>query len=150
FSTAISSFQKCGPNQAMIISGLGAQTLDDEGRKHEFRIVKGGGAVVWPVIQERRFLSLEVMTIDVRSDAAIITTNGVPIFVDGVAQVKVKGDNESIATAAEQFLNKSDDEIKQIAHETLVGHLRAIMGQMEVEELIRNFEQFAQKVQEVS
>jgi flotillin len=145
FSTAFSCFQKCGPNQAMIISGMFANTGE-----HDFKIVKGGGSVVLPVVQQRAFLSLEVMTIEVRSDAPIITTNGVPIFVDGVAQVKVKGDTESIATAAEQFLNKSEDEIKSIAHETLVGHLRAIMGTLEVEELIRNFDQFAQKVQEVS
>ncbi|HEY9789327.1 MAG TPA: SPFH domain-containing protein [Candidatus Obscuribacterales bacterium] len=140
-----SCFQKCGPNQAMIVSGLFAQKGE-----HGFTIVKGGGAVVMPLVQQKSFLSLEVITIDVKSEAPIITRNGVPIFVDGVAQVKVRGDEDSIATAAEQFLNKTDDEIKMIAHETLVGHLRAILGTLEVEELITNFDQFAQKVQEVS
>lgn len=144
-SMALSCFQKCGPNQAMIISGLGTKRGE-----HDFKIVKGGGAVVWPVIQQRAFLSLEVMTIDVKSVAPIITKNGVPIIIEGVAQVKVKGDEESIATAAEQFLDKSDDQIKSIAHETLVGHLRAILGTLEVEELIRNFDKFAMSVQEVS
>lgn len=144
-SMALSCFQKCGPNQAMIISGLGTKHGE-----HDFKIVKGGGAVVWPVIQQRAFLSLEVMTIDVKSAAPIITKNGVPIIVEGVAQVKVKGDEESIATAAEQFLDKSDNEIKSIAHETLVGHLRAILGTLEVEQLISNFDQFAMRVQEVS
>jgi flotillin len=129
----------------MIVSGLLARRGE-----HGFTIVKGGGAVVLPLVQQKAFLSLEVITIDVRSEAPIITRNGVPIFVDGVAQVKVKGDEESIATAAEQFLNKSTEEIKAIAHETLVGHLRAILGTLEVEELITNFDQFAQKVQEVS
>lgn len=144
-SMALSCFQKCGPNQAMIISGLGTKRGE-----HDFKIVKGGGAVVWPVVQQRQFISLEVMTIDVKSVAPIITKNGVPIIVEGVAQVKVKGDEESIATAAEQFLDKTDQEIKGIAHETLVGHLRAILGTLEVEELIRNFDQFAMRVQEVS
>jgi flotillin len=144
-SMALSCFQKCGPNQAMIISGLGTKRGE-----HDFKIVKGGGAVVWPVIQQRAFLSLEVMTIDVKSSAPIITKNGVPISVEGVAQIKVKGDEESIATAAEQFLDKSDNEIKSIAHETLTGHLRAILGTMEVEQLISNFDQFATRVQEVS
>jgi flotillin len=140
-----SCYQKCGPNEAMIVSGYGTQHGE-----HKFAIVKGGGRCVWPVIQQRQFLSLEVITIDVRSEAPILTKNGVPIFVDGVAQVKVKGDDDSIATAAEQFLNKTQDEIKQIAHETLVGHLRAILGAMEVEQLITNFDDFAQRVQEVS
>jgi flotillin len=150
FLVALSSFiasfyQKCGPNQAMIISGLWARHGGNE-----FRIVKGGGSTVLPIVQQRSFLSLEVMTIEVKSQAPIITKNGVPIFVQGVAQVKVKGDDESIATAAEQFLGKSDEEIANIAHETLCGHLRAILGTMEVEELIQNFDNFAQKVQEVS
>lgn len=143
-SGSLKWFQKCGPNQAMIISGMGTKS---DGR--DFKIVKGGGAVVWPVVQQRQFLSLEVMTIEVKS-AATITKNGVPLSVEGVAQVKVKGDEESVATAAEQFLNKSEQDIIKIAHETLVGHLRAILGTMEVEELICNFDSFASRVQEVS
>lgn len=146
FVWMVSSFyQKCGPNQAMIISGM--LTSEDD---RKFKIVVGGGTTVYPVIQQRSFLSLEVMTIEIKSLAPIITKNGVPVFVDGVAQVKVKGDPASIATAAEQFLDKDDTEISQIAHETLVGHLRAILGTMEVEELIQSFDSFAQKVQEVS
>ncbi len=140
-----SLYQKCGPNEAMIISGANA---GEEGRKYS--IVVGGGKVVLPVIQQRSFLSLEVMTIEVRTTAPIITRNGVPIFVEGVAQVKVKGDNVSISTAAEQFLGKSDEQVATIAHETLVGHLRAILGTMEVEQLIQNFDDFANRVQEVS
>lgn len=140
-----SLYRKCGPNQAMIIYGSSA---GEDGRK--FKIVVGGGRMVMPVIQESRFLSLEVMTIEVHSQAPIITKNGVPVFVEGVAQVKVRGDDVSIATAAEQFLTKSDEEVATIAHETLVGHLRAILGTMDVEQLIQNFDEFSQRVQEVS
>src|SRR5271163_1344337 len=138
-------YQKCSPNQAMIISGFGAA----HGERN-FKIVVGGGAIVYPMIQQRNSLSLEIMTIEVHAQAPMITKNGVPIFVEGVAQVKVKGDDVSIATAAEQFLGKSDEEIANIAHESLVGHLRAILGTMSVEELIQSFDSFAQRVQEVS
>ena len=103
----------------MIISGFGTRQ-----GPHGFKIIKGGGDVVLPLIQQRSFLSLEVMTIEVHSQAPMITKNGVPIFVEGVAQVKVKGDEVSIATAAEQFLGKSDEEVANIAHGSLVGHLR--------------------------
>lgn len=106
--------------------------------------------MVLPMVQQRNSLSLEVMTIEVHAQAPMITRNGVPLFVEGVAQVKVKGDDVSIATAAEQFLGKSDEEISTIAHESLVGHLRAILGTMTVEELIQSFDSFAQRVQEVS
>src|SRR3984885_10690025 len=138
-------YQKCSPNQAMIISGMWANQAD-----RNFKIVVGGGAVVLPMVQQRNSLSLEIMTIEVHAQAPMITKNGVPIFVEGVAQVKVKGDDVSIATAAEQFLGKSDEEIANIAHESLVGHLRAILGTMTVEELIQSFDSFAQRVQEVS
>lgn len=138
-------YQKCGPNEAMIVSGFGASESD-----RKFKIVVGGGAVVMPVIQQRAFLSLEVMPIEVRSAAPIITKSKIPIFVEGVAQVKVKGDDVSIATAAEQFLGKTDEEIANIAHETLVGHLRAMLGTMEVEDLIESFEGFAHRAQEIS
>jgi len=136
-------YQKCGPNQAMIISGL-------RHGSRRYRIVAGGGGFLLPFFQQRNDLSLEVMTIEVHSQAPMITKTGVPIFVEGVAQVKVKGDEDSIATAAEQFLGKTNEEIATIAHETLVGHLRAILGTMTVEELIQSFDSFAQRVQEVS
>ena len=124
-----SLYQKCGPNQAMIISGFHSRP----------KIIVGGGGIIIPMLQMRNDLSLEVMTIEVASQAPFITKNGVPIFVEGVAQVKVQGDEVSIHTAAEQFLGKTDDEIKSIAHESLVGHLRAILGTMTVEELIQSF-----------
>lgn len=144
-SILCSLYQKCGPNEAMIISGAVRGTGG-----HRFKVIQGGGTVVLPLVQQKDILCLEVMTIDVKTNAPIITRSGVPIFVEGVAQVKVKGDSDAIATAAEQFLGKDTDQIEKIAHETLVGHLRAILGTMEVEELIQSFEAFAQRVQEVS
>lgn len=142
FSMLVGMFQKCPPNQAMIVYG-GAT-----GRAP--KIIRGGGTIVVPLIQQRSFLSLEVMTIDVKPTAAIITRTGVPVIVEGVAQIKVAGDDDSISTAAEQFLGKNADEIMSIAHETLIGHLRGILGTMEVEELIQKTDAFSQRVQEHS
>ena len=89
-----------------------------------FRIVKGGGTFIWPVIEKVDVLSLELLTIDVQTPE-VYTSKGVPVKVDGVAQIKVKGDDISIATAAEQFLSKRVEDIKNIAMQTLEGHLRA-------------------------
>jgi flotillin len=74
----------------------------------------------------------------------------VPVKVDGVAQIKVKGDDSAISTAAEQFLSKGTDEIRNIATQTLEGHLRAILGTLTVEEIYQNRDAFAAKVQEVA
>ena len=132
-------YQKCGPNEAMVISGRGKP-----------KIIVGGGTILIPMLEQKDMLSLEVMPIEVQSNAPMITGNGVPIYVKGVAQIKVDGDPVSIKTAAEQFLGKDGAEIRMVAHETLMGHLRAIMGTMTVEELIGNFDSFANRVAEVS
>src|SRR4029077_727899 len=80
----------------------------------------------------------------------VYTSKGVPVRVDGVAQIKVKGDDVSIATASEQFLSKTTDEIKNMATQTMEGHLRAILGTMTVEDIYQNRDAFASNVQEVA
>ena len=71
-----------------------------------FRIKKGGGAFIFPLLERVDVLSLEVMTLDITTPE-VYTKPGVPIVVDGVAQVKISGDEASIRTAAEQFLGKT-------------------------------------------
>src|ERR1039458_1867122 len=142
-----SRYTKVGPNQVLIVSGK-KHRLED-GTTVGFRIVKGGGTFVMPIFEKVDLLSLELLTIDVQTPE-VYTSKGVPVKVDGVAQIKVKGDDISIATAAEQFLSKDTAAIKNIAMQTLEGHLRAILGTMTVEDIYQNRDAFAQKVQEVA
>jgi flotillin len=146
-----SRYTKVGPNQVLIVSGIKRKMVDPDGNTREvgFRVVKGGGAFVWPIFEKVDTLSLELLTIDVQTPE-VYTSKGVPVKVDGVAQIKVKGDDISISTAAEQFLSKGVDDIKNIAMQTLEGHLRAILGTMTVEEIYQNRDAFASKVQEVA
>lgn len=140
-------YVKVGPNEVLIVSGM-KHTMPD-GRAVGFRIKKGGGTFVWPVLERAETLSLELMTIDVKTPS-VYAINGVPIRVDGVAQIKVRGEEQAIRTAAEQFLSKTTSEIMQIAHQTLEGHLRAIIGKLTVEELYKDRDKFAQSVQNES
>ena len=142
-----SRYTKVGPNQVLIVSGR-KHRLED-GTDVGFRIVKGGGTFVMPVFEKVDILSLELLTIDVQTPE-VYTSKGVPVKVDGVAQIKVKGDDVSIRTSAEQFLGKATDEIRNIATQTLEGHLRAILGTMTVEEIYQNRDAFASTVQEVA
>jgi flotillin len=146
-----SRYTKVGPNEVLVISGRKRHMVDPDGTARDvgFRIVKGGGVFVWPVFEKVDILKLELMTIDVQTPE-VYTSKGVPVKVDGVAQIKVKGDDISIATAAEQFLSKGTEDIKNIAMQTLEGHLRAILGTMTVEEIYQNRDAFASKVQEVA
>jgi flotillin len=144
-------YKKVGPNQVMIISGRKYKIKIPDGRTEEvgFRIRRGGGAFILPLLEKVDLLSLEIITLDITTPE-VYTRPGVPIIVDGVAQVKVGGDEQSIRTAAEQFLGKTADQIKEIAMQTVEGHLRAIVGTMTVEDIYKNRDQFASSVQEVA
>jgi len=142
---------KVGPNEVLIIAGRKRKVLKANGNVEEvgYRIVHGGGAFVIPVIEQAQIMSMELITLEVKTPP-VITLHGVPILVDGVAQIKVKSDEVAIGTAAEQFLSKTQAEIMRIAHQTLEGHLRAILGTMTVEDIYKNRDEFAIKVQQVS
>lgn len=145
-------YKKVGPNEVLVVSGRKREMINPVTGQPEtvgFRIVKGGGTFIWPVVERVDDLSLEIMTIDVITQK-VYTVQGVPVTVDGVAQVKVRGDDVSIFTAAEQFLSKTEDEIRQVALQTLEGHLRAILGTLTVEEIYKDRDAFAQQVQEVA
>src|SRR5213082_435085 len=150
-AVVLSRYTKVGPNEVLIVSGKKHRYADPDGtvKTRGFRIVKGGGTFVIPVVEKVDLLSLELLTIDVQTPE-VYTSKGVPVRVDGVAQIKVKGDDISIATAAEQFLSKATEDIKNIATQTLEGHLRAILGTMTVEDIYQNRDAFASKVQEVA
>jgi len=144
-------YVKVGPNEVLIISGRRRVTLDAQGKPRTvgYRVTKGGGAFVIPILEKAQVLSLELMTLDVKPPAIYCAT-GAAVQVDGVAQIKVKGDDVSIGTAAEQFLSKTRTEIMDVALQTVEGHLRAIVGTLTIEEIYKNRELFAQRVQEVA
>ena len=142
-------YKKVGPNEALIISGMVRNRRIDPSKTLGFKVQVGGGAFVWPGIQKADVLSLEVMTIHVHTPE-VVTDQGIPVRVDGIAQIKVDSGEVAIATAAEQFLGRGTKEIMEVALQTVEGHLRAILGTMKVEDIYKNREAFAQKVHEVA
>jgi len=140
--------RKVGPNEVLVISGRRRRN-PATGEIEPYRIVKGGRAFIWPILERVDVLLLEIMTIEVMTDD-VYTKQGVPVTLEGVAQIKIASDDVSIRTAAERFLSKSTDQIRNVAHETLAGHLRAIIGTLTVEEIYRERDKFAQSVQDVS
>jgi flotillin len=152
FAIWASRLVKVAPNEALIISGPTVRYQEPKSGKiveRGFRIVKGGRAFVWPFFQKADLISLEIMTIDYKTPE-VYTVNGIQIVVSGVAQIKIRGEENAIATAAEQFLSKSRQEMERVSLETLEGHVRSILGTLTVEQIYRDRESFAQKVQEVS
>src|SRR6201999_2134536 len=115
-----------GPNEALVVYGLRGP-----------RVIKGHGTVILPMVENCRELSLQLMSFDVAPQQDLYTRQGVAVTVEAVAQIKVKSDVESILTASEQFLTKSDDERQGLIRLVMEGHLRGIIGQLTVEEIVK-------------
>ncbi len=130
-------YRRVGPNQALIVYGLGAP-----------KVVKGGGAIVWPLVQSGDELSLELMSFDVAPPQDLYTQQGVAVTVEAVAQIKVKSDHDSIMTAAEQFLRKTPEDRQNLIRLSMEGHLRGIVGQLTVEEIVKQPEMVAGRMRE--
>lgn len=128
-------YKKAGPHEALVVYGFRGT-----------RIVKGRGVVIFPVVENYRQLSLELMSFDVAPEKEVYTKQGVAVTVEAVAQLKVKSDPESIQTAAEQFLTKTPHEREGLIRLVMEGHLRGIIGQLTVEEIVKEPEMVADRM----
>ncbi|MBN1567376.1 MAG: flotillin family protein [Acidobacteria bacterium] len=128
-------YRKAGPHEALVVYGFRGT-----------RIVKGHGTVIFPMVESCRELSLELMSFDVAPKQDLYTKQGVAVTVEAVAQIKVKSDPESVQTAAEQFLTKTDLEREALIRLVMEGHLRGIIGQLTVEEIVKQPEMVADRM----
>src|SRR5919197_2800198 len=119
-------YRKAGPHEALVVYGFRGT-----------RIIKGRGSVIFPALENCRLLSLELMSFDVAPQQDLYTKQGVAVTVEAVAQIKVKSDPESIRTAAEQFLTKTPQERDGLIRLVMEGHLRGIIGQLTVEQIVK-------------
>lgn len=147
----VAKYQTAKPDEALIISGsyLGTKNVHMDESNNKIKIVRGGGAFVLPVFQRSNRISLLSSKLDV-STPEVYTEQGVPVMCDGTSIIKIGSSVEEIATAAEQFLGKTREELENEAREVLEGHLRSILGSMTVEEIYQNRDKFSQSVQEVA
>src|SRR5215813_12050267 len=128
-------YRKVGPHEALIVYGFRGT-----------RVVQGSGTVVFPMVENCRGLSLELMSFDVAPKQDLYTRQGVAVTVEAVAQIKVKSDRESILTAAEQFLTKPSEEREGLIRLVMEGHLRGIIGQLTVEEIVKQPEMVGERM----
>src|SRR5574337_62719 len=128
-------YRKAGPHEALVVYGFRGT-----------RVVKGQGTIIFPMVENCRLLSLELMSFDVAPQQDLYTKQGVAVTVEAVAQIKVKSDPESIRTAAEQFLNKTPVQREGLIRLVMEGHLRGIIGQLTVEEIVKQPEMVADRM----
>src|SRR6266566_3914599 len=127
--------RKVGPNQALIVYGAGGT-----------KIITGGSKLVIPLTQRADVFPLELMSFDVAPRQDLYTSQGVAVNVEAVTQIKVRSDEESITTAAEQFLSKSQQDRENLIRLVMEGHLRGIVGQLTVEDLVKDPENVGSKM----
>ncbi len=131
------------PNEAFIVTGRRGKTSGDlSGQK----VVTGGGVFVFPLVQQLSVLDMSSRRITVEVNGAP-SSQGIALNVRGVAAIKVNNDDVAIRAAAQRF-GAQQEEIDNFVTNELSGALRAIVGQLTVEQVIRDRESFAQKVLE--
>ncbi|MPY91696.1 MAG: flotillin family protein [Acidimicrobiia bacterium] len=148
----VSRIKVAGPNQAFIITGrkgqavtnpqTGEVTTDLSGQK----VIMGASVFVVPFVQRLAVLDLTSRQIPVTVPAAI-SRNGIGCSLEGVAVVKVGGAEDLVRAGAQRFLGQQQ-EVDTFTKEVLAGSLRAIVGRLTVEEIIRDRATFASAVAE--
>src|ERR1700749_5062109 len=128
-------YRKAGPHEALLVYGFRGT-----------RVIKGRGTVIFPLVENCRELSLELMSFDVAPQQDLYTMQGVAVTVEAVAQIKVKSDPESIQTAAEQFLTKTNQDRESLIRLVMEGHLRGIIGQLTVEQIVKEPEMMGDRM----
>jgi flotillin len=129
------SYVKVKPDRAYIITG-----------PKKSRVVTGKATLRVPFFERIDIVPLDLIQVDIKTVSAVPTNEFINIFVDGVANIKIKSEAQSIKLAGEIFLSRKLDDVKQIAREVLEGNMREIIGQMKLKELVQNRDKFAEQV----
>jgi flotillin len=148
----VSRIKVAGPNEAFIVTGrkgrpvtnpeTGVVSTDLSGQK----VVMGASVFVLPVIQKLAVLDLSARQISVHV-ASAVSAQGIKVSLEGVAIVKVGGSDESVRSAAQRFLGQQDA-IEPFTQEVLAGSLRAIVGRLSIEAIVKDRAAFAREVAE--
>ena len=111
-------YVKAPPDRAFIISGL----------KKEPKILIGRAGIRVPFLERMDKLYLGQMTVDIKTEQSVPTTDFINVNVDAVAKVRIDPTTEGIRLAAKNFLNKSSDQITRDLQDSLQGNMREIIG----------------------
>ncbi|MCO5295255.1 MAG: SPFH domain-containing protein [Fimbriimonadaceae bacterium] len=137
-------FYICAPNEVLIFSGS-TRRLRGENRRYGYVIVKGGSRFRVPMLERVDKMDLTNMVIDVGATNAY-SKGGIPLTVQGVANVKIAGNEPVLNNAIERFLGKSREEIMRIAKATLEGSLRGVLASLTPEEVNEDKLKFAERL----
>jgi flotillin len=133
----------CQPSEVLIFSGR--STRKSDGRVLGYRVIKGGSAFRWPLIEAVDRLDLTNIPIELLVKGAY-SKGGIPLNVQGVANVKIAGDDPTLFNAIERFLGRPQEQIQRIAKETLEGNLRGVLAALTPEQVNEDKIRFAESL----
>ena len=147
-----SRYKKIAPNEVGIFYGRRYAFKDAEGRAQSRggRVVAGGGSLLWPIVERLQVMSTAVTQV-VIDEHDIPNKDNVKISAKGVATFKIDNTtHESLANAAAAFLGKTDAALAEIIRNIIQGHLRSIIGKLDINEILRDRDTFNRRVVEES
>ncbi|HUH05093.1 MAG TPA: SPFH domain-containing protein [Kofleriaceae bacterium] len=133
----------CSPNEILIFYGRSHR--DTDGKVHGYRLVHGGRGTRTPLFEKVTRMDLSNMIIDLKITGAY-SKGGIPLNVDGIANVKIASRQPIIGNAIERFLDKPRQEIITVARETLEGNLRGVLATLTPEDVNQDRDKFAERL----
>ncbi len=147
-----SRYKKIAPNYIGIFYGRRYKWTDPTDGKVKvrgFRIVAGGGSLLWPLVEDFQQLSTSAFQTEIK-ESNIPNKDNVKISVEGIATCKISSAPEDLHNAAMAFLGKSEAELNGFVKNILIGHLRSIIGKLDIDEILRQRDTFNRRVIEES
>jgi len=132
-------YKRCPSNRVLVIYGR-----TSKGRVS--RTLHGGGALVWPLIQDYEYISLDPMQIEIPLEGALSIEN-IRVAVPSVFTVAIGTDEETMNNAAIRLLSLTEAEIMKQAEDIIFGQLRQVIASMRIEEINRDRDVFLSSVQ---
>jgi len=134
----ISRFKRCPSDKILVVYGR-------TGGEQSARCYAGGAAFVWPVIQDYRYLDLTPISIDVNLQDALSKQN-IRVSVPAQFTVGVSNKPNLMIAAAERLLGLDRPNVRSLAHDIIMGQMRLVIANMDIEELNTDRDKFVDSV----
>ena len=144
----LSRYRRSAPDELLVVFGKAGKVKTEDGKEvmTPSKIIQGGGAFVWPIIQDFKKMSMAPIQIKVTVDG--IDSQAIPMHLPVVLTTAISQDKLIQQNAATRFLSASPQEIQKQISEILIGETRAIMATMLIEEINADRNTFLGKVRE--
>ena len=139
FAAIVNRYRRCPSDKILVIYG------GSSGNKKSAKCVHGGGAFVWPIIEDYAYLSLTPISIDANLTNALSRQN-IRVDVPCRFTVAISTDPECMNAAAERLLGLSAGQIQELARDILFGQLRLVIATMSIEELNSDRDKFLEAI----